>query len=86
VLGRLETRKDTVQVAVESAFTHVGQIAAIITHAGREVTRELGDWATEMFEMREAARQAHADAVAASEPVPRLAAEEPARQSGLGRG
>jgi hypothetical protein len=61
VLERLETRKDTVQVAVEAAFTHVGQIAAIITRAGRDVTRELGDWATEVFEMREAARRARAD-------------------------
>jgi hypothetical protein len=56
-----ETRKDTVQVAVETAFHHVGQIAGIITGAGREVTRELGDWATEVFEMREAARRARAD-------------------------
>ena len=56
-----ETRKDTVQVAVETAFHHVGQIAGILTGAGREVTRELGDWATEVFEMREAARRARAD-------------------------
>ena len=56
-----ETRKDTVQVAVETAFRHVGQIAGIITGAGREVTRELGNWATEVFEMREAARRARAD-------------------------
>lgn len=61
MLENLETRKDTVQVAVESAFHHVGQIAGIIAGAGREVTRELGDWATEVFEMREAARRAAAD-------------------------
>jgi thioredoxin-like negative regulator of GroEL len=61
MLGKLETRKDTVQVAVESAFHHAGQIVTIITTAGREVTRELGEWATELFEMREAARQAQAD-------------------------
>jgi hypothetical protein len=61
MLENLETRKDTVQVAVESAFHHVGQIAGIIAGAGREVTRELGGWATEVFEMREAARRAAAD-------------------------
>jgi hypothetical protein len=61
VLEDLETRKDTVQVAVESAFRHVGQIASIIAGAGREVTREIGDWATDVFEMREAARRARAD-------------------------
>ena len=69
MLGKLETRKDTVQVAVESAFHHVGQIVTIITTAGREVTRELGEWATELFEMREAARQAQADQDAHAEAV-----------------
>jgi hypothetical protein len=58
MLGKFETRKDTVQVALESAFTHVGEIVTIITTAGREVTRELGEWATEVIEMREAARRA----------------------------
>ncbi len=61
MVDRLEARKDTIQVAVESAFRHVGQIASIITGAGREVTREIGEWATEVFEMREAARLAQAD-------------------------
>lgn len=61
MLDDLETRKDTVQVAVESAFHHVGQIAGIITGAGREITRELGDWATDVFEIRDAARRARAD-------------------------
>ncbi|MHB8658694.1 MAG: hypothetical protein ACYC91_12190 [Solirubrobacteraceae bacterium] len=58
---KLETRKDTVQVAVESAFSRVGRIAGIIAGAGREVTRELGDWASEVFEMREASRRARVD-------------------------
>lgn len=61
MLDDLETRKDTVQVAVESGFHHVGQIVGIITGAGRQITRELGDWATDMFEMRDAARRARAD-------------------------
>jgi hypothetical protein len=61
VLDDLETRKDTIQVAVESGFHHVGRIAGIITGAGREVTRELGDWATDVFEMREASKRARAD-------------------------
>jgi hypothetical protein len=68
VLDDLETRKDTVQVAVESAFHHVGQIAGIITGAGREITRELGDWATDVFEMREASRRARADRAGGEEP------------------
>ena len=41
----------------ESAATHVGRIATIVTGAVREVTHEVGDWATDAFEMRDAARQ-----------------------------
>ena len=60
-LERLETRKDTPQIAIESGATHVGQIMGIVAGAVRDVTRELGDWATDVFEMREAARRAEAD-------------------------
>ena len=61
MLDDLEIRKDTVQEAVETGFQHVGAIATIIADAGRAVTREIGDWATDMFEMRDAARLARAD-------------------------
>jgi hypothetical protein len=60
-LERIETRKDTLQVAIESGATHVGQIMGIVARAVRDVTRELGDWATDVFEMREASRRAEAD-------------------------
>ncbi len=39
----------------ESAATHVGRIATIITGAVREVAHEIGEWATDVFEMRDAA-------------------------------
>jgi hypothetical protein len=58
---RAETAKDTVQVAVESGATHVGSIVQIVTRAVRDVTHELGDWASDVFEMRDAARRAQAD-------------------------
>jgi hypothetical protein len=61
VLGDLETRKDRLQMAVDSGFQHVGQIVSIVAGAGRQVTRELGDWATDLFEMREAAERARED-------------------------
>ena len=54
-LDRIETRKDTLQVAIESGATHAGQIMGIVAGAVRDVTRELGDWATDVFEMRDAA-------------------------------
>jgi hypothetical protein len=60
-LSDLEISKDTLQTAVESGFDHVGKIASIVTGAGRDITRELGDWLTDMFEMRDAAARARAD-------------------------
>jgi hypothetical protein len=56
-------------MAVESAFSHVGHIATIVTEAGRDVTREIGDWATDMFEIRDAARRAELDDQPATELV-----------------
>jgi hypothetical protein len=60
-LERIETRKDILQVAIESGATHVGQIVGIVAGAVRDVTQELGGWATDVFEMREAANRAEAD-------------------------
>jgi hypothetical protein len=67
-LDRLETRKDTIQVVVESGATHLGGIFGIVLGAVRDVTREVGDWATDLFEIRDAARRAQADTDARSEP------------------
>jgi hypothetical protein len=56
-----EISKDTLQTVVETGFEHVGKIASIITGAGGDITRELGEWATDIFEMRDAAARAKAD-------------------------
>jgi hypothetical protein len=61
MVGRFEIGKDTLQVLTESAATHVGRIANIVTSAVRDVTHELGDWATDAFEMRDAATKADLD-------------------------
>ena len=66
-LSKSETRKDTAQVVIESGAAHVGRIANIVTNAVREVTRELGGFATEIFEMRDASKRAEADADTAAE-------------------
>ena len=68
-LSDLEISKDTLQTAIESGFDHVGKIASIIAGAGRDITRELGDWATDMFEMREAAARAKADRVGVEDTI-----------------
>ena len=63
MVGRLEIAKDTAQVVTESAAAHVGRIATILAGAVREVTHEVGEWATDVLEMREAAGKArYADA------------------------
>jgi hypothetical protein len=49
-------------VITESAATHIGNIATIITGAVRDIARETGDWLTDVIEMREAAQKAQADA------------------------
>lgn len=58
MVSRLETGKDTVQEIAESAATHVGRIATIVSGAVRDVTREFGDLATDLFDARDAARRA----------------------------
>jgi chlorite dismutase len=59
--GPLESRKDLMQEAVETGATHVGRIATIVTGAVRDVANEVGTWATDLFEMREASARARVD-------------------------
>ena len=61
MISKVETTKDTVQVLTESAAGHVGRIATIITGAVREIAHELGEWASDAFEMREASTKAARD-------------------------
>ena len=60
-LSRTEIRKDAVQDDVEAAAGTVGQVATIVTGAVREVAGALGGFATEVFEIRDAARRAGDD-------------------------
>jgi hypothetical protein len=76
VVSNLEIGKDTVQVITESAADHIGKIALIITGAVREVAREVGDWATEAFEMRDAARTAVEDEDEPNAPIAPVTKDE----------
>jgi hypothetical protein len=58
MVNRLEVAKDTAQVVTESAATHVGRIATILAGAVRDIAHEVGEWASDVFEMREAAERA----------------------------
>ena len=57
-MSRFEITKDTLQVVTESAASHVGRIATILSGAVREVTHEVGEWASDVIEMRDAAARA----------------------------
>ncbi|WP_116040632.1 hypothetical protein [Amycolatopsis palatopharyngis] len=70
MVGRFESQKDTVQELTESAATHIGNIATIVTGAVRDVARETGDWLTDLIEMREAAQRAQADELRAPRESP----------------
>jgi hypothetical protein len=65
-LSKAEIRKDAVQSTVEAAAGAAGQVATIITGAVKDVASTVGGFATELFEIRDAARRAVADH---SEPV-----------------
>ena len=60
MVGNAEITKDTVQVITESAATHLGRIATILTGAIREIAHEIGEIASDVFEMRDAAGKARA--------------------------
>ena len=60
-LSRGEIRKDAVQSTIEAAATTVGQVTSIVTGAVRDVAKVLGGFATELFEIRDAARKAGRD-------------------------
>ncbi|GAA4370481.1 hypothetical protein [Nocardioides caricicola] len=67
-LSRAEIRKDAVQGTVEAAASTVGQVATIVTSAVRDVASAVGGFATEVFEIRDAARRAAAEHDPAADP------------------
>jgi hypothetical protein len=63
MVSRAESGKDSLQQGVESAATHAGRAMSIIAGAVRDVTREIGEFATDVFEIREARQRAEHDRV-----------------------
>lgn len=57
-ISRNEIRKDAIQDSVEATVTAVGQVGGVITGAVRDIARTVGGLATELFEIRDAARKA----------------------------
>ncbi len=57
-LSKAEIRKDAVQEIVGSGASTVGEVTSIITSAVKDVANAIGGLATDVFEIRDAARQA----------------------------
>ena len=57
-ISKAEIRKDSIQGTVEAAVHTVETVATIVTGAVRDVARAIGDFGTEVFEIRDAARKA----------------------------
>jgi hypothetical protein len=53
-----EIRKDALQETAQSVATTVGEVAAIITTAVKDVFGAIGGLATDVFEIREGVRKA----------------------------
>ncbi|MDP9821418.1 hypothetical protein [Nocardioides massiliensis] len=67
-LSKAEIRKDAVQSTVEATASAVGGVTTIITGAVRDIARTLGGFATEVFEIRDAARRAQDDQAEPGQP------------------
>jgi hypothetical protein len=58
MISRNEIRKDVLQESAEAVATTTGVVAGIVATAVRDVTRAVGTLASDIFEIREAARRA----------------------------
>ena len=76
-LSKSEIRKDAVQGAIEAAATTVGEVTTILTTAVKDVAGALGGLATEVFELRDAARKAAAEHSESAEDAPLELVEDP---------
>jgi hypothetical protein len=62
MISRNEIRKDVLQESAEAVVATTSVVAGIVITAVRDVTRAVGSLATDLFEIREAARRAEDEA------------------------
>jgi hypothetical protein len=67
-LSKAEINKDALQETVEAGAQTIGQVMSIITGAVRDVTKAIGGFATDAFEIREGVRKAKSDLAGDVEP------------------
>lgn len=60
-LSKAEIRKDQVQDSIEAATHAAGQVSTIVITAVGDVVKAIGGFATDLFEIREAARRARVE-------------------------
>jgi len=60
-LSKAEIRKDAVQDGVEAVTHAVGQGTQIVIGAVQDIAKTVGGLATDLFEIRDAAKKANAD-------------------------
>jgi hypothetical protein len=58
MISRNEIRKDVLQESTEAVVAATSVVTGIVITAVRDVTRAVGSLATDLFEIREAARRA----------------------------
>ena len=69
-LSKAEITKDALQSSVSAGAETVAEVTTVVVHAVRDVVNALGGFATELFEIRDAARRARAEGGAVhSEPL-----------------
>ncbi len=57
-ISKAEIGKDAVESTLEAAADTAGRVTNIVVGAVRDVAKALGDFGTEVFEIREAAKRA----------------------------
>jgi hypothetical protein len=62
MISRNEIRKDVLQESTDAVVATTSVVTGIVITAVRDVTRAVGSLATELFEIREAARRAEDEA------------------------
>ncbi|UYM05562.1 hypothetical protein [Solicola gregarius] len=60
-ISRHEINKDVLQQSAEAATHTAAEVGSILVNAVRDITSSVGDLATELFEIREAAARAEND-------------------------
>ena len=60
-LSKAEITKDALQATVSAGADTVAEVTTVVVHAVRDVVNAIGGFATEVFEIREAAKRARAE-------------------------